>query len=201
MKTSLSAKRCPQCSVVTTLDATECLECGHRFRTRFQPILDRTQAFDAVMLARGSAPQSRRPGRARRSGPGFAFGLAFAGSFCLIATVGILSWLAWNVRQETAAPRAQSALYAAAPRLGGGEDLYERIMISMTRYELSQTASGLGRLIRSSNPHLMLLSYDFPTESVRVSLYRPDLRTEDFRVQAVALYHGNTLLQRHADDN
>ena len=200
MKTSVSAKRCPECGKVTMLHAAQCLDCGHQFRTRFQEPEDRTEAFDAMMLPRPPLPAAPLR-RNRRPGTTLAFGLAFLGSFCLVATLGILAWLAWNVREDAALSRAQPVTYAAGPRAGRAEDLYERITISMSLYDLDQAAGGTGRVVRSKDPHALLLSYDFLDQSVRVSLYRSDLMGDDYRVQAVALYHGNTLLHRHADDN
>ena len=49
--TSVSAKRCPACGKIVGLQAAECTECGHRFRTQFQEPADRTEAFDAVLKA------------------------------------------------------------------------------------------------------------------------------------------------------
>ncbi len=202
MKTSVSAKRCPECGKVAALKAAQCLDCGHQFRTRFQEPEDRTQAFDAVMLPRppvSLAPVS--PRRNYRSETAFAFSLAFLGSFCLVAIVGILAWLAWNVSQTADAPRPRPAVYAAEAQSGRAEDLYERIGISMSLYDLAQVAGNMGRVVHSSDRHILILSYDFSDQSVRVSLYRSDIAGQDYRVQAVALYHGNTLLHRHADDN
>lgn len=199
MKTSVSAKRCPECGKVAALQALQCLDCGHQFRTRFQEPENRTQAFDAIMLPRPPVltPPARR---AARPAAGFAFALAFLGSFCLVATIGILAWFAWNVTQENARFHSPSVTYAGAPHIARAEDLYDRITLSMSLYDLDQTAGSLGRITRSSDTHTLLLSYDFPDQSVRVSLYRSDPTVDDYRVQAVALYHGNTLLHRHADD-
>ena len=201
MRTSVSAKRCPECGKITTLHAAQCLDCGHQFRTRFQEPDDRTEAFDAVMLPRPPLPASVPVRRTHRPGTAFAFSLAFLGSFCLVATIGILAWLAWNVSREVSPTPARPLTYVAGTRAGRAEDLYERIAISMSLYDLDQAAGGMGRVVRSTNSHLLLLSYDFSDQSVRVSLYRSDLMGDDYRVQAVALYHGHTLLHRHADDN
>lgn len=213
MKTSVSAKRCPQCGKVTGLHASECSACGHRFRTRFEEPVERTEAFDAVMLPRppapaGPPPMPRRPGLS-------PFVLAFLGSFCLVAVAGVAAWLALSLslglaphpvaspgtptNSSVSAPLASSL--TGARRSGRAEDLYERIEISMSLYDVDQAAGGMGRLARSSDPHILLLSYDYPDQSVRVSLFRSDLTGTDYRVQAVALYHGNTLLHRHTDDN
>ena len=217
MRTSVSAKRCPQCGKVTGLHASECSACAHRFRTRFEEPVERTEAFDAVMLPR---PPAAHPPAPRRRGLS-PFVLAFLGSFCLVSVAGLAAWLAWSVSLGVA-PRAASGPPAgiaagapAGPSLsalpassvagvhpgGRAEDLYERIEMSMSLYDVDQAAGGMGRLARSSDPHVLLLSYDFPDQSVRVSLFRGDLTSDDYRVQAVALYHGNTLLHRHTDDN
>lgn len=213
MRTSVSAKRCPQCGKVTGLHTSECGGCGHQFRTRFEEPSERTEAFEAVRLPRPSAPGSPPP-PLRRQGVS-PFVMAFLGSFCLVATAGLAAWLAWSLSLEfvpraAVAPGASSGASANAPlptsysggRAGGrAEDLYERIEISMSLYDVDQAAGGMGRVARSSDPHILLLSYDYPDQSVRVSLYRSNLGGTDYHVQAVALYHGNTLLHRHADDN
>lgn len=220
MKTSVSAKRCPQCGKVTGLHASECGACGHQFRTRFAEPVERTEAFDAHVLPRAPASAAPPPLPHR---PGLSpFVLAFLGSFCLVATAGLMAWLAWNLSLGPAAqPAAPGSLAGSAPgsatgsavgvpltsfaaggrRSGRAEALYERIEISMSLYDVDQAAGGMGRVARSSNPHVLLLSYDYPDQSVRVSLFRGDLTGDDYRVQAVALYHGNVLLHRHADDN
>lgn len=208
MKASVSAKRCPQCGKVTGLYAEECGACGHRFRTRFVEPADRAEAFDAVMLPRLSAA---RPFLPRRRGPS-PFVLAFLGSFCLVVTAGLAAWLAWNLSRGPAANTAHTsaglsasaslpAAYEGARRSGRAEDLYEKIEMAMSLYDVDQAAGGMGRLIHSSSPHVLLLSYDYPDQSVRVSLYRGDLTGDDYRVQAVAIYRGKILLRRHADDN
>lgn len=222
MRTSVSAKRCPQCGKVTGLHTSECSACGHQFRTRFAEPVERTEAFDAVMLPRPPAPAAY-PQAPRRPGVS-PFVLAFLGSFCLVAVAGLAAWLAWSVSQgftpragttTPAAARSSSpgsltrasgntpsaSSYTVTHPTGRAEDLYERIEISMSLYDVDQAAGGMGRLARSSNPHVLLLSYDYPDQSVRVSLFRNDLTSTDYRVQAVALYHGNTLLHRHTDDS
>jgi len=224
MRTSVSAKRCPQCGKVTGLHMSECGACGHQFRTRFEEQVERTEAFDAVMLPRlpttgayppGAQPLGAYPPRVfrQRVSP---FVLAFLGSFCLVAVVGLGAWLAWNVNQSlTQRPDTETRPYLAGPSSAGrpvptytatrptgrAEDLYERIEISMSLYDVDQAAGGMGRLARSFDPHVLLLSYDYADQSVRVSLFRSDLSGTDYRVQAVALYRGNTLLHRHTDDS
>ena len=211
MKTSVSAKRCPQCGTVTGLHASECGACGHRFRTRFEEPAERTEAFDAFVRPRMAAP---RPPLPRRRGVS-PFVLAFLGSFCLVSVAGLGAWLAWSVSLGVAARPPAAGPWGGSPAVapaggrpagagarpaGRGAGRYERIGIAMSLYDVDQAAGGMGRLAHSSDPHVLLLSYDFPDQSVRVSLFRNDLTGDDYRVQAVALYHGNTLLHRHADD-
>ena len=190
MKASVSAKRCPQCGKVTGLYVEECRACGHRFRTRFVEPADQAEAFDAVMLPRLSAA---RPFLPRRRG--------------LSPFV-----LAWNLSRGPAANTARTsaglsasaslpAAYEGARRSGRAEDLYEKIEMAMSLYDVDQAAGGMGRSLHSSDPHVLLLSYGYPDQSVRVSLYRGDLTGDDYRVQAVAIYRGKVLLRRHADDN
>ena len=224
MRTSVSAKRCPQCGKVTGLHTSECGACGHQFRTRFEEQVERTEAFDAVMLPRlpttgayppGAQPLGAYPPRVFRPRVS-PFVLAFLGSFCLVAVVGLGAWLALNVNQSlTQRPDTETRPYLAGPSSAGrpvptytatrptgrAEDLYERIEISMSLYDVDQAAGGMGRLARSFDPHVLLLSYDYADQSVRVSLFRSDLSGTDYRVQAVALYRGNTLLHRHTDDS
>ena len=50
--------------------------------------------------------------------------------------------------------RATSAPFAARAPRGRAEDLYERIELSMSLYDVDQAAGGMGRLARSSDPHL-----------------------------------------------
>ena len=208
MKASVSAKRCPECSKVTSLQATECLNCGHLFRTRFAEPSNRTEAFDAMMLPRAPAvmphPRSqnypiRRP---RKLNTPSTFSLAFAASFCLIAVVGMVIWLALSLGRNTevSLSHSPSATLTGAIQTGSAEEFYERIGISMSLYDLDQAAGSMGRIIHTNNPHALLLSYDFPDQSVRVSLYRNDITSDDYRVDAVALYHGNTLMHRHTDN-
>ena len=205
MRSSVSAKRCPQCGKVTGLHAEECGACGHLFRTRFEEPEDRTEAFDAVMLPRPPAAPRRKQGAS-------PFTLAFFGSFCLVALVGLGVWLAWGFAREPVAlpSRAPAGASAGAPlptayadgrRSGRAEDLYERLETAMSLYDVDQAAGGMGRLAHSPDPHILLLSYDYPDQSVHISLYRSDLTGDDYRVQAVALYRGNVLLHRHTDDN
>ena len=208
MKASVSAKRCPECGTVTSLQAMECANCGHQFRTRFAEPTNRTEAFDAMMLPRmPAAPLPPRPqpysGRSvRKADSHSSFTLAFAASFCLVAVVGLAVWLALTLGRDpaTALSPTHSATFAGAIQPGRAEDLYERISISMSLYDLDQAAGGMGRIIHANDPHALLLSYDFPDQSVRVSLYRTDITSDDYRVEAVALYHGNTLLHRHAEN-
>ena len=80
------------------------------------------------------------------------------------------------------------------------DDLYNQIQIAASLYDLDQTAGNMGRAVRTPDPYALLLTYEFPGQSVHVLLRRPDLAGNDYRVQAVALYHGKTLIQRHTGD-
>ncbi len=202
---TLSAKRCPNCSKVVRLQAAECADCGHQFRTKFHDPMDRTQAFDAVLLPRAPHSSVRpvpAPIRAYPS-PLLTFGMAFLGSFSLVALVGVAAWMALGLgRAEPAAPVKPAALTTAVTgvRTGAAQDLYSQITLSMSLYEVDQKAGGLGRVIHTSDPHTLLLSYDYSEQSVRVSLYRMDPVSDDYRVQAVALYRGRQLLHRTAGE-
>lgn len=225
--TAISAKRCPQCSKVVGLQASKCPDCGHLFRTRFQDPVNRTQAFNAVLLApmdrpapeppvspppsafrtprRSPRTYSRRVRRVRSS-PLSAistFGLAFLGSFSLVALLGAGAWILLGLsKDDPPAPAKRVALTSQATGLRSGDarDLYGQITLSMPLYDLQQVAGGLGRVIRSKDPHTLMLSYDFPEQSVRVSLYRVDPASDDYRVQAVALYHGRQLLNHNSSE-
>lgn len=202
---ALSAKRCPQCSKIVSLQTAECGECGHQFRTRFQDPIDRTQAFDAVLLPRAPRPSGQPVRPPLRSYPSalVTFGLAFLGSFSLVALLGVGAWIALGLgRAEPplAAKPAALTRTVTGMRTGDAQNLYEQITLSMSLYDLDQAAGGLGRVIRTADPHTLLLSYDYPEQSVRVSLYRVDPASDDYRVQAVALYHGRQLLHRTSGD-
>lgn len=147
-------------------------------------------------------PQLYPVRRPSKGGSQSAFTVAFAASFFLVAVVGLALWLVLSLDRGPAATlsHSSSATFAGSLQTGRAEDLYERIGISMSLYDLDQAAGGMGRIIHSNDPHALLLSYDFPDQSVRVSLYRSDIASDDYRVEAVALYHGNTLLHRHADN-
>ncbi len=231
---AISAKRCPQCSKVVGLHVSECPDCGHLFRTRFQESINRTQAFDAVLLPRANRPApgpSAGPASGSSAGPSAGplpprsrrsysrrvrrvrfsplsaistFGLAFLGSFSLVALLGVGAWTVLGLnRTEPPPPSAKRAALTSKSgglRTGDARDLYGQIMLSMSLYDLQQVAGGMGRVIRSSNPHTLILSYDYPEQSVRVSLYRIDPVSDDYRVQAVALYHGRHLLNHTTGD-
>ena len=195
MRTTVSAKRCPHCGQVTALRAEECAECGHRFRTRFEEPAERTEAFDAVLLTRaGSEPRSslRLP---RRRSARSVLAAAFLGALCLAGAVGLGAWLTGAFRREAASARPQPRPTAGIPHRHGAEGLFARIVPAMPLLAVEQAAGGLGRVARSSTAHVLLLSYDYPDQSVRVSLARSD-RAGEFRVRWVALYHGNLLLHR-----
>ena len=169
------------------LEALACPACGHRYRTRFAaPPVEQTQAFD-IMLA--PPVVMRRPllSPALRT-----FALSFASSFGLVALAGGLLWLGWGLRAAPA--RLRPAAASARPQ-AKAEHLYGAIWPAMSLYDVEQAAGGTGRVVRSGGPLTLLLSYDFPPQSVRVSLIRTDLSSGDYRVHAVALYRGRTLLQ------
>lgn len=221
---AISAKRCPQCSKIVRLSVSECPDCGHLFRTRFQDPVNRTQAFDAVLLPRVTRPApgssvsgssvsgssagrsySRRFHRARSSSLSAisTFGLAFLGSFSLVALLGVGAWVMLGLGQNAPPPPVKRAALTSEVRglrTGDARDLYGQIALSMSLYDLQQVAGGMGRVIRSSDPHTLMLSYDYPEQSVRVSLYRIDPASDDYRVQAVALYRGRQLLNRTSGD-
>ncbi len=176
------------------LQAFSCPACGHRFRTRFvEPPVEKTEAFTLMVVPPAA---SLRP---RRAGAPWTFRLAFLGSFLFVALAGGLFCLGWSIRQPSAAPPlrvagSSSHLAPASPAV----HLYQAINPAMSLYDLDKAAGGMGRIIRNSDPHTLLLSYDYPHQSVHVSLSRTDLASGDYQVQAVSLYQGKTLLQRHA---
>ncbi len=158
-------------------------------------MLEQTHAFDILLVP------PARPGPPRVSAALRAFGRAFAGSFGLAALAGGLLWLARDL--PLPAPRtalARAALASAAPA-DRAERVYGAVGLSMSLYELTEAAGGLGRVVRSGDPHLLLLLYDdppqsVPAQSVQVSLTRTDISGDNYRVQSVALYRGRTLVQR-----
>ena len=173
------------------LQAFVCNTCGHRFRTRFvEPRIERTEAFTLMAVPPVALRPPRRPGAAR------TFRLAFWGGFLAVALAGALFWLVWKVEQPPA-PAPVSAP-VSVPRVSRAVRLYRTIGPAMSLYDLDEAAGGTGRVIRVSDPHMLLLSYDYPDQSVRVSLSRLDVTGGDYQVQAVSLYQGNTLLERHA---
>jgi hypothetical protein len=198
MRTAVSAKRCPECGKMAVLQAENCTGCGHQFRTQFDAPANRTQAFDAVMLPRLPVLPVQP---VRRAQPLKTFSAAFSVSFVLVIVVGIAAWFFWGTAPTVLSPVVPPAVYASTRVPLRAEDLYERITISMSLYDLDQAAGSTGRIIHTSHPHSLILSYDFPGQSVRVSLSRTDPTINDYRVQAVALYRGSTLLQHHADDD
>ena len=174
------------------LEALLCPACGHHYRTRFAAPVERTQAFD-ILLVPPVAARRRRVSPALRT-----FGLAFASSFALVALSGALLWAGLSLRQPILAKQQMTAS-AALPAASRAERLYGAIGISMSLYELAEAAGGTGRVVRGSDPHTLLLSYDYPTQSVHVALSRDDVSSDNYRVRSVALYQGRTLLQRHAE--
>lgn len=173
------------------LEALACPTCGHRYRTRFAvPPIERTQAFDIMLVPPVAI---RRP----LLSPALqTFALSFASSFGLVALAGGLLWLGWGLRAAPATVRPAAAAAKSQPM---AEHLFGKISPAMSLYDVEQAAGGSGRVLRSGNPLTLLLFYDFPPQSVRVSLIRSDLSSANYRVQSVALYRGKTLLQHRMD--
>jgi hypothetical protein len=48
-------KRCPRCHAPAHLETEQCYQCGHKFRTRFVPGPDRTQAYGLEETPGGAA--------------------------------------------------------------------------------------------------------------------------------------------------
>lgn len=199
MRTVVSAKRCPECGKAAMLQAPSCSICGHRFRTRFvEPPVEKTEAFTLMV----TPPVAVRP--PPRNGASRTFRLAFLGSFLFVALAGGLLYLAWSARQPAGLLRVTPVSSALRPApVSPALHLYEAIKPMMSLYDLDKTAGGMGRVVRVSDPYVLLLSYDypashqFPPQSVHVSLSRADLVSGDYQVQAVSLYQGK-VLERHA---
>ncbi len=173
------------------LQASSCSVCGHRFRTRFvEPPVEKTEAFTLRIAPTVTVRPPRRAGGGART-----FRLAFLGSFLFVALAGGLFCLAWSSRQPADAPSVATASHPAP--VSPAVHLYQAIKPMMSLYDLDKAAGGMGRVVRASDPHVLLLSYDYPHQSVHVSLSRSDLASGDYQVQAVSLYQGNVLLQRH----
>ncbi len=173
------------------LQALACPTCGHRYRTRFAvPPVERTQAFDLIVVP----PVATRPPRLSPALRTFA--LSFASSFGLVALAGSLLWLGWGLRASPVQPQGTPAPAVAATK---AERLYGAIATAMSLYDVEQAAGGAGRVVRNGDPHTLLLSYEYPPQTVRVSLNRTDITSGNYQVQSVALYRGKTLLQHHAE--
>ena len=129
-----------------------------------------------------------------------AFGRAFAGSFGLAALTAGLLWVGRDLRLPAAPKTALggAALRSAVPG-SRAERLFGAIRPSMSLYELAEAAGGTGRVVRSDDPHLLLLSYDDPPQCVHVCLTRTDVSGDNYRVQSVTLYRGRLLVQRRAE--
>lgn len=188
---AVSAKRCPQCGKAAMLEASLCNACGHQYRTRFVAPVGRTQAFD-ILLVPPVAARKRRVSPALRT-----FGLAFVSSFLLVALGGSFLWAVLSLRQPIPVKPQTAAL--ALPAASRAERLYGAIRTSMSLYDVAEAAGGTGRVVRANDPHLLLLAYDYPTQTVHVALSRTDVSSDNYRVQSVELYRGRTLLQRHAE--
>ena len=173
------------------LQAPACPICGHRFRTIFvEPPVERTEAFTLMVVPPVAPPPPRRSGAAR------SFRLAFLSGCLLVALAGGLFFLVWSTRQ----PQAAVSVPVAAPAVAGqAVRLYRTVKPMMSLYDLDKAAGGTGRVIRASDPHRLLISYDYPPQSVQVLLSRTDLTGSDYQVQSVSLYQGKTLLRRHAE--
>lgn len=172
------------------LDALLCPACGHQYRTRFAAPLQRTQAFDILLVP----PVAVR----RRISPALrTFGLAFASSFAVVALAGCLLWAGLNLRLPVLAKPQGAA--SSLPEASRAERLYGAIGISMSLYDVAEAAGGTGRVVRGNDPHTLLLAYDYPTQTVHVALSRDDVASDNYRVRSVELYRGRTLLQRHAE--
>lgn len=185
---AVSAKRCPQCGKAAMLEALLCPACGHRYRTRFAAP-ERTQAFDLFLVPPVTAKR-RHVSPALRT-----FGLAFASSFALVALAGGLLWAGLDLRQP-APPRPHLATPAVVPAANRAGHLYGAIQLSMSLYDLAQAAGSTGQVRRNNDPHILLLAYDYPVQSVHVMLTRTDVTSDNYQVRSVALYQGRTLLCR-----
>ena len=202
--TSVGAKQCPHCGTLTLLQAGLCPACGHRFRTRFIELPDPAEFEEGGIppitplhsVIRVKAPRSR--GRAAL--------MAAAAMFCLFALLWLGRSLGLPAPKLPLSPPA--SLSAAQAELTAdpsevppaqAESLYSSIQLAMSLYDLDQTAGGLGRVIPVADQNALLLSYDYPDQSVHVLLLRSDVGANDYQVQTVALYRGKTLLQRHVD--
>lgn len=173
------------------LQALACPACGHRYRTRFAvPPMERTQSFDIIL----SPPVVMRPPLLSPALQTFA--VSFAGSFGVVALAGGLLWLGWGLAAAPVQPEPTAVLTAMPTK---AERVYRAMGAALSLYDVEQAAGGAGRVIRGSDPHILLLSYDYPPQSVRVSLNRDDVSSGDYHVQSVALYRGKTLLQRHIE--
>ena len=174
------------------LQALSCPVCGHRYRTRFvEPPVEKTEAFTLMV----TPPVVVRPSRQAASLR--TFRLAFFGSFLVVALIGGLFCLGWSIRQPASAlsPKpAVPALVSVSPAL----HLYQAVKPAMSLYDLDKAAGGMGHVVRVSDPHALLLFYEYPPQSVHVLLSRTDLAGADYQVQAVALWQGKVLLQRRA---
>ena len=179
------------------LQASFCPICGHQYRTHFvEPPVERTEAFTLVAVP----PVAPRP--PRRSNAARTARLAFASSFLLVVLASGLLFLVWNLRQQPPAAQVAAARVRQTDDLEAEDKeavrLFQTIGPMMSLYDLDKAAGGTGRVIRASDPHLLVIFYDYPHHSVHVFLSRTDLAGGDYQVQAVALYRGKTLVQRHA---
>ena len=176
------------------LHAALCHACGHQFRTRFVlPPLERSHPAAIVIVPPVAAIPVRRNGGVQALRP------AFLSSFLVVALGTALLWLGWTDTHQPLLRRAAASTTLTGSLPIGAEGLYQSVGMSMSLYDLDQTAGRTGRVIPGTDPHTLLLAYDYPHRSVHVSLNRTDTSIDDYRVQAVALYQGKALLRQRAD--
>ena len=178
------------------MEADTCRVCGHQFQTQFNASeppteFDRTQAFDAVLMPRLPA---LAPAVSQRKQPSPAIW------FSLIALASILAWAGWMIAENALFTPTPTASHAGAPIAKNAKDLYDKITISMSLYDLDEAANGMGTVERAVNPAELSLVYPFGDQSVHVLLYQRDPQSEDYRVSSVTLYQGKASLQHKAAD-
>lgn len=152
--------------------------------------MERTEAF----LLRVMPPL--RPLAPHRAGGARTFQAAFLSGFLVVFLVAGLLWLGWS---EWPGPRSSipPPLPAAAAPGSRAVRLFRSVKPMMSLYDLDRAAGGMGRVIRNSDPHRLLLCYDYPPQSVCVLLSRADVSGGNYQVQDVSLYQGKTRLQHH----
>lgn len=111
-----------------------------------------------------------------------------------------LLWLCWSSGETPSLSHQTAAEASTLPPPVQAEHLYKGLRLAMSLYDVDQAAGGMGRVLRVPDPHTLILSYDYSDQRVQVLLDRADVSSNDYEVQAVALYRGRTLLQRHAGE-